>query len=183
MLPLGLALIVVLVWSLLIEPRWLNLRRVQLKARKPLSKPLTLLHISDTHFPLHCRTLTRFFEKLSVLKPDLVVLTGDIIDNDLGILPCSEAILKLTATYGKFAVLGNHDHHEYSIREIFTFLANGKTEPRKANDVPRLKEALKSTGCRVLVNESLDLDLEQGSLCLVGVDDPVTHRADFARLL
>jgi len=170
-----------IIWSFGVEPRWLRIRKVSIKLKTSLRRPLTVLHISDSHFPLHLKTLKRFFKELSCLNPDLVVLTGDIIDSDLGVEACAQAVSQLKSRFGMYAVLGNHDHFYYGAREIIGFLFTSLSErfhPRKRNDVVRLKKRLLEAGCRVLTNESVDLLLDEQKLCLVGLDDPVTKQAD-----
>lgn len=170
-----------MIWSFWIEPRWLKVRQVSVKLKTPWAHPFTVLHVSDSHFPLHLRKLERFFRKLSKLHPDLIVLTGDIIDNDLGIEPCTRALSHLKSRFGIYAVLGNHDHYNYRPREIVGFLFTFFREhfsPQRKNNVPKLKERLEKVGCKVLVNQNLVLGIHGQKLCLVGVDDPVTRKAD-----
>lgn len=170
-----------LLWGWVIEPRWLRIRKIPLRLESGLAKPLTVLHISDTHFPLHRRTLERFFRQLSRVPADMIVLTGDLIDNDEGIEPCAEAVSILKAKYGVYAVLGNHDYYHYTFKEIVAFLFQSvqqATYPDKRNDVERLKRRLGEAGCRVLENEWVECRTERGSVRLIGLDDPVTRRAD-----
>ena len=62
-----LACIVLLaVWTFGVEPRWLKIRKISIKLSTTLKRPVTFLHISDSHFPLHLNTLRRFFDKLAV---------------------------------------------------------------------------------------------------------------------
>lgn len=166
------------VWGFVVEPRWLRIRRVAIRAKRPLARPITVLHLSDTHFPLYDSVLRRFFHRLSSLEPDLVVITGDIIENNDGIRPCAEAVAKLKPRYGIYAVLGNHDHYEYGLKEAVGFLWGGRFFPHKRNDVAALKQELSRVGCRVLVNERVELALDGSRVSLIGLDDPVTRQAD-----
>jgi predicted MPP superfamily phosphohydrolase len=173
--------LLLIIWSFLIEPRWLKLRKVSIRLPNPLPQPLTILHLSDSHFPLHLKTLRRFFRTVSRLEPDLIFLTGDLIENDLGIEECARAVSGLRAKGGVYAVLGNHDHYDYTGKEIIGFLltAVGRyVMPQKTNDVGRLKKRLQEAGCRVLVNENLTVRVAGQDICLIGLDDPVTQKAD-----
>ena len=180
-----LACIVLLaVWTFGVEPRWLKIRKISIKLSTTLKRPVTFLHISDSHFPLHLNTLRRFFDKLAVFEPDFVVYTGDIIESDDGVPHCVEALSKLKARVGKYAVLGNHDHYNYSAHDVMAFLFTLMGRffcPTETNNVEKLKQALTGIGCRVLCNEAVRFDLEGETIYLIGLDDPVTRKADPAK--
>ncbi|MBI4549843.1 MAG: metallophosphoesterase [Candidatus Omnitrophica bacterium] len=176
--------LLLVVWSFVVEPRWLRIRKVPIRLKTPLKRPVTVLHLSDSHFPLHLKTLRRFFRTVSGLKPDFIFLTGDLIENNDGIEECAEAVSQLRAPGGVYAVLGNHDHYDYTGKEIVGFLltAVGRyVTPQKKNDVERLKKRLQESGCRVLVNENVTLLTEGEEISLIGLDDPVTRKADIER--
>ena len=72
---------------------------------------LTIAHLSDLHF---CRHLTRDFFDLVVartgeLEPDLIAVTGDIIDDRQCVPWISDCLGKLSSRYGTFCVFGNHE--------------------------------------------------------------------------
>ncbi len=72
---------------------------------------LTVLHLSDFHFigtvtkPFFERALTIAMEK----SADLVVFTGDLLDDPKLIEWFPDTLGQLDATLGRFYVLGNHD--------------------------------------------------------------------------
>lgn len=73
---------------------------------------LTLAHISDLHIGpnLEEAALCNYVDQVNALKPDLILITGDIFDSRHSDIPKYSPILgKLRARYGVFAVLGNHD--------------------------------------------------------------------------
>jgi predicted MPP superfamily phosphohydrolase len=84
---------------------------------------LSILHLADTHF---VGNLDRpFFEEIARLgaemRPDLIVFTGDLLD-DMQLLPWfRETFGRLQAPLGCFYVLGNHDwfYGAEEIREEF----------------------------------------------------------------
>lgn len=79
----------------------LTLIRVGLSAR--------IVHITDTHIHrcgIYEYKVIRLIEKL---KPDIVVHTGDVIDERGDINSCREFLSSINAKY-KVAVLGNHDY-------------------------------------------------------------------------
>jgi hypothetical protein len=75
---------------------------------------LKLLHLSDLHIganlsPTEFRT---YISRANALEPDLVFITGDLLDANPSYLPSFFPILnELTARYGVFACLGNHDSY------------------------------------------------------------------------
>ena len=75
---------------------------------------LTVLLLSDLHF--HGTPSRAFFEavidKLTAApRPDLVALAGDYLDTDDHHAWIPELLGRLSATAGKYAILGNHDKH------------------------------------------------------------------------
>lgn len=76
---------------------------------------LTVLLLSDLHF--HGTPSRAFFERvLAEVRthwptPDLVCLAGDYVDTDSHHRWIGPLLGPLTATQGKFAILGNHDEH------------------------------------------------------------------------
>lgn len=94
---------------------------------------LKIIHLSDIHYnsTINEKELNNIVDKVNEIKPDIVVLTGDLIDERLSydkdiIINC---LNKIEAKLGKFAVSGNHDipldDYNYIIKESgFTSLYN-----------------------------------------------------------
>jgi predicted MPP superfamily phosphohydrolase len=110
---------------------------------------LTDLHLGDIVSP---GWLRKTVEKTNGLKPDLIVITGDLCDT-ANFEKYIDSLGKLKAKYGIIAVTGNHD--EYSID---TFL-----------------EIAARTGMRVLRNQWVTV---AGGIQVVGIDDPTFHGGD-----
>jgi hypothetical protein len=73
---------------------------------------LKLLHLSDLHIGsnLSVSELQGYLARANTLTPDLVFLTGDLLDANPAYIPEFFPLLnRLTARYGVFACLGNHD--------------------------------------------------------------------------
>ncbi len=120
----------------------------------------TIAQISDIHVGLLVRDseLAEGLEKLALTKSDLVVITGDMVDFDPRYIPmAAQALAKIRARDGVFAVYGNHDHY------------TGATA---------VGEALRSAGIDVLVNDGrLIRAKDGGGFALLGVDDLMSVRA------
>ncbi|MBN2289967.1 MAG: metallophosphoesterase [Candidatus Glassbacteria bacterium] len=152
---------------------------------------LKILHLSDIH---KGRFTGRGLDSLETLGGkvwDFVFVTGDLIEDDTGIEPAAEAIGKLKARYGKFAVLGNHDYFSLRPRNIaqwFKVIFGDAIENQQSvicvpNDIDRLLEALERSGVRVLRNEVVEGVTEQGiPFQIFGIDDPCTEQDDPAGL-
>lgn len=173
----------VLVWAFVIEPRWYRLRKVTIRGQKKLKKPITILHLSDIHFVKNEGHKRPFFQRLSMLNPDLIFLTGDIIDNNEGIDTATRVLSGLRARYGTFLVLGNHDYYDYHVLDNIRYhLGLGKTSIHR-NNVARFVSELKRVGIHVLINESVRIQVHGTDVLIGGTDDPVTQKIDFEKAL
>lgn len=76
---------------------------------------LKIVHISDMHYgtTINKKELENIVEKINLLKPDIVVLTGDLLDETTDIKNSKKDIINslsnIKVTIGKFAITGNHD--------------------------------------------------------------------------
>lgn len=92
-------------------------------------KSLNVVMASDTHFGVlsgrgHAERLVR---EINALKPDIVLLPGDIIDDDVDayLRQGIDKVLKgIESRYGVYASLGNHDRFEGEITELIAVLEN-----------------------------------------------------------
>ncbi|MFN2389925.1 MAG: metallophosphoesterase [Actinomycetota bacterium] len=166
----------------LVEPRLYRLVRHRLPMA-PGVPPLRILHVSDTHARAGDAALFRFLRALPGLvgTPDLVVATGDLIENDGGIDPIVEALALLEARLGRFYVLGSHDYYQaryQGLTKYFTRSAARVSAPKA--DVRRLEGGLGAKGWVALTNHAAVLESEAGAIRVAGVDDPYLrrHRTD-----
>jgi uncharacterized protein len=98
----------VLGYAAVIERNWFTLRRYQVPVLPAGSKPLRILHISDTHLTPGRHRLLSYLRTLDALEPDLVVNTGDSIAHDRAVTPLLEALGPLLDRPGVF-VFGSND--------------------------------------------------------------------------
>jgi uncharacterized protein len=151
---------------------------------------LTVLHVSDFHLRASQRRLIRFLERLPdrVPTPDLVIATGDLIEDDGGIPPVVEIMGRLEARLGRFYVLGSHDLYHSSIRGVlgawrmFVGLERTKKTARR-NDHEALERGLQEKGWRSLINRTEVVGAPWGPIRLCGTHDPYLdlHRVDHIR--
>jgi uncharacterized protein len=129
-------------------------KSLELPRLDPALDGLSILHLSDFHFT--GRIGKEFFQELTRLAmespPDLIALTGDFVDNADCIDWIPDALGALTARYGVYFILGNHD-------------------PRMGQ-VPRLRRALVDVGFVDLAGRWLKLDINGRSVVLAGNEMP-----------
>lgn len=97
---------------------------------------LTTLNIAmaaDTHFGLlsgkdHAKRLVK---EMNALKPDIILLPGDLFDDDIQPFidqKIGQILSGLQAPYGVYATLGNHDKHNGTMQELIDALERGGVE-------------------------------------------------------
>ncbi len=89
---------------------------------------LKILHLSDQHFGredwIQRRRLDKTLGMVARMRPDLILLTGDFLHDDAGLVMVEKLLLGLPpARLGVYAVLGNHDYAVYSYGELFRNMA------------------------------------------------------------
>ncbi len=98
---------------------------------------LKIVHFSDLHYKrnITSKKVDEIIEEINLINPDIVVFTGDLIDEDYDINKndikyLKKALKKINSKYGKYTIFGNHDYKNIDIvKEIydeseFTYLDN-----------------------------------------------------------
>jgi uncharacterized protein len=148
----------------------------------PSAAQLTILQISDVHMTGRRRKLAAWLRDVTqaIPTPDIIVATGDLIDDDSGIDPLVDALCGLEASLGRFYVLGSHDYFQSTLRGFVQSLSRlfSIREPSRVRpaDTNRLERGLESCGWISLTNTAHVLQSDAGSVRLAGVDDPFIHR-------
>lgn len=131
------------------------------------ASPVQVALISDIHVAgpdMPPSRLARIVEQLNRLRPDAVVIAGDLVSDKEPATrryPAAEGLAPLAgleAPLGVYAVLGNHDHWR---------------------NAAAIAAALKAADVRVLINEALTV----GPLRLGGLDDDFTGHADVGKMV
>ena len=157
-------------WTTVVEPRRLRIRRVDVgvpgwpEGLAGLRVALIAdLHAGAPH--LDEARVSHVVDAVNAARPDVVALLGDYVDPDaaLGETVSPEAVARrlggLDAPLGTFAVLGNHD-----------WLADGE----------RVRRALREQLIDVLENDAASVDFAGEVLWLVGLADVTTRAPDVA---
>jgi hypothetical protein len=119
---------------------------------------LRIAQLSDLHVGPHTsrRFLRRVVRAVSGLDPDLVAVTGDLVDDRAeDVAPYAASLGALRAPLGVFVIPGNHDVYA------------GWDEVERA-----LRE---STDATVLVNDARVVERDGARLALVGLGDPAAR--------
>jgi hypothetical protein len=114
---------------------------------------LRIVQLTDLHHSLFTplEEIQRAVHLVNHLRPDLVALTGDYVTLSRDyIWPLAQALGKVRARLGVFAVLGNHDFQV---------------------DPDEVTRALRAQHIRVLRNSHYPLRSRSATLWLVGIDD------------
>ena len=130
-----------------------------------------IVQFSDLHigsFNGNHKPLERAFEMMNSLNPDVILFTGDMVNNIAKELDgWDEVIKKLKAKDGLFSVLGNHDYGYY-------YYSEEQRDERIAN-FNRLKERQKELGFDLILNDSRKINRMGESIDLLGVENWSQH--------
>lgn len=148
--------------------------------------PLEVLHLSDAHLTGEDTQRVDFIRSLAdrMPEPDLILMTGDMIEGDDGIDPLLHALEPLKARYGKACVFGSHDYYRSRFRVPIKYLTGKETKPdTEPTDVQRMLNGLKDQDWIDLTNRSETIAAPFGRILLSGVDDPYLkrHRTEHIR--
>lgn len=115
---------------------------------------LRALFVCDTHVRPDTRDedIRAFAARLKALSPDVLLLGGDYADHAKDALRLFDALAALRPPLGAFACVGNNDAEAWG-------------------DLPRLGREMSRRGLRLLVNESVAILRNGGTLFIGGVDE------------
>jgi predicted MPP superfamily phosphohydrolase len=176
-----------MIWPRFVAPfRWQLTRYDMPLPVGPAFDGYKILHLTDLHAG---RTRTSYLQRVAraalAEKPDIIVITGDLIDYDPKSLQPLRSILQILADArppdGILAIFGNHDYHEYSWRKV------GKRSAHRAIQ-KRLVTLVQEMGIRLLRNDQFTLtrprhphspnNPAQDRLTFVGLDEMWADLAD-----
>ncbi len=133
----------------------LSVKRLQIVSSK-VSRSYRIAQISDVHIGSRQRGfMQRIVEKLNALKPDYVVITGDLVDSSAVGYRALESIKQIKATI--FFVIGNHERYA---------------------DLPKIIDLADRLGVNTLRQQSVVSE----ELVFLGIDD-ADHKDQVARHL
>lgn len=126
----------------------------------------TVVQISDLHiggFYGHGDRLKEAVELINAEKPDLILFTGDMVNNFADEMTDFKKTLgQLQAKYGKYSILGNHDYGDYH---------SWDSEEEKKENFKKIVEFQEEMGFNVLLNQSVALKKGNAEIGLIGVEN------------
>ena len=125
-----------------------------------------IVQISDLHtgsWGKHTKPFQKAVELINAHQPDLIVFTGDLVNNLATELdPFIPVLSQLQAKHGVYSVLGNHDYSIYVPWE---------TPEAQAANLQALKDKQAQMGWTLLNNQSVKLYQGTDSIALIGVEN------------
>jgi uncharacterized protein len=124
-----------------------------------------IVHLSDLHlgsFVYHKNRVSQIVEIVNSLEPDLIVFTGDLVNNttrEAWIF--RDELAKLNAKDGIIAVTGNHDYGTY-----VTWDNNSQFEDN-FNDLIRFYESI---GAKLLLNDTHVIERNGQQIYIAGIE-------------
>lgn len=119
---------------------------------------LRIVQVSDLHDALFGENQERLVAKVRKAQPDLIFITGDVVDsNRYNLAQSLQAVKGLVELADVYYVPGNHEVATNKVSEIY--------------------EALSSLGVHVMANQSTVLERDGERLAIVGIEDPLMGRS------
>ena len=149
----------ILIYARFIEPSILMTNEIKITSDKidDTFHGLKIVHFSDLHYGMTVdfKYMEKLVKEINVLKPDIVLFTGDLIEQNYKLEKKEkESLIKylrdLNSTYGKYAIIGNHDYFNEEFKNIIT-----------------------SSGFNYLNNSHDIIYKEDNSILIYGVDDAI----------
>ena len=119
---------------------------------------LSIVQLSDIHISslLRKERTEAIVQASNFLRPDLVFITGDIVDGQVADRKEDTLPLKdLRANYGVYACTGNHEHY---------------------SDFWGWKKEITQMGITILMNQSVVIQIKNQPVVIAGVFDPVAEQ-------
>lgn len=158
------------IYAYYIEPRMLKNSRKQIHSKyiPKAFNDFKIVQFSDTHigFQYTVEHLKQLVKKINAEKANIIVFTGDLIDEPQTFTEKQKLIntLKhLRATDGKYWVYGNHDHGGYGTELI--------------------KDIMQQAGFSLLNNEHITIEKSSERIIIAGIDDVMLGKPDLERTL
>lgn len=118
---------------------------------------LKIAHISDVHLPKNASSIENIINKIKKENPDIIVITGDIIDASADIKGCGLDTLSygLSQVAPTYAVTGNHEFNNGNLTLWKDILINSNV---------------------LIMDNSLEIFSKDGkSICILGLEDGIPY--------
>jgi len=138
--------------TLWLEPHGVRLETLPLQTGQP-GRTVRAVQVSDLHLEDDDGYFRKITELVAAQRPDLIVLTGDYLEEERNIRGVLDFLRRLQAPHGVFAVQGNWEYWSRLEGE-------------------NLRRHFLGAGVRLLINERADLAVNGQELSILGLDYP-----------
>ena len=159
---IGTAIATVAIDALVLERVFFKTKHFTL-GKTSKKKPITILHITDLHFrkSMSLKYL-RLVQKIEEINPDIILLSGDSIDQSGDTKPFEKFLRMLDSQIPIVAIPGNHDY---------------KADINMTN----FKKMFKKMGGDLLINETKIYEINGQRLAITGMDDMLNGDSNFEK--
>lgn len=167
-IPLSVFSMMVIFWGMLFGRFNFKVRRSEISFEDlpPEFDGYRIIHISDLHLGSlygHQEKLRRAIHLINNETPDLILFTGDLVNNLAEEIKGWEDLLAdLNARDGNYAILGNHDYGEYY---------DWPDERAHQENMQKLIRAHEDSGFTLLLNRSVKISKKDEDIFLSGVEN------------
>jgi uncharacterized protein len=120
---------------------------------------LKIIQFSDLHLQTLNGQLKRLARNINEQKPDLILITGDSVDNKKNVFVLNQFLGLIHKDIKKFAILGNWEYWG-------------------GVDLEELRISYYLNNCELLINSSRQITLKNKTVSITGVDDFLGGNAD-----
>lgn len=163
----------VAIWSTLIERRLFTIRRHTVPVLPAGATPIRVLQLSDLHLAPWQTNKMNWVRSLAELRPDLVVLTGDLMGH-VGARPALLHTLEAFADTPTVFVHGSNDYYGPRFKNPMKYLREPSRLATRERDIDNeaLTTGLTAHGFTNLNNSATEFELRGTRLELFGLNDP-----------
>lgn len=134
------------------EPQALQVEQINFPSGSA-GRKLRLVQVSDLHLSSFNSYFTKVAKQINDLEPDLIVLTGDYLEEERNIRGVLSFLKQLKAAHGIYAVQGNWEYWSRLEGE-------------------NLRRHFAGVGVKLLIDERADLEINGLEISILGLDYP-----------
>lgn len=125
---------------------------------------IKIIQISDLHFDQLRYFHKSIANKINLIKPDLIFITGDSVDKTKKIDLLNKFLELVDKSIQKYAITGNWEYW-------------GNV------NLTKLKHVYSKNNCELLINENRTISIRNREISIIGIDDLVGGNADFEKAM
>ncbi len=161
-------IVLLAIYATFIERNLFLIERHDILINEKKNNNLKIVHFTDVQLGdfYNLNQLNKVVYKINKLNPDIVVFTGDLIDNAYKyneIDSISDVLINIKSNIGKYAIYGNHDYGGGAERYY--------------------KNIMNKSGFTVLKNSSISINFNDKILNIFGSDDGLIGKPDIKKTM